>query len=91
MRQRLSLKLARTKRLAARKARAVNDAPPDATTKLRAAVRQLRETANDPATLDICSEAEKLIASGWIERRGPFEPRPAKPLPEWKKPPPENP
>jgi len=52
--------------------------PPDQlkTAKLKAAVRGLRQTARgDPATLEIVSEAQRLIDSGWTERRGPFEPR----------------
>jgi hypothetical protein len=39
-------------------------------------VRGLRQTARgDPATMEIVSEAQRLIDSGWTERRGPFEPR----------------
>jgi hypothetical protein len=35
---------------------------------------------------------ETLIADGYTVRRGgPDEPKRAKPLPEWRKPPPENP
>jgi hypothetical protein len=49
----------------------------DATTaKIRTAAAQLRRAARgDPTTLEIVSEAQRLIDSGWIERRGPFEPR----------------
>jgi hypothetical protein len=75
----------------ARKHRATNDTPPaqadgDATTKLKSAIAGLRSTARgDPATMEIVSEAERLIKSGWTERRGGGEatkPRPM--LPEWK-------
>jgi hypothetical protein len=55
-----------------------NDPPAQAvsTAKLRTAVRQLRSTARgDPETTAICDEAQRLIDSGWVERRGPFEPR----------------
>jgi hypothetical protein len=47
--------------------------PPDQlkTARLKAAVRQLRQTAHhDRATTEICDEVERLIASGWVERRG---------------------
>jgi len=46
-------------------------APPLKTAKLKRA----RVARGDPATVEICGEAEKLIKSGWVERRGPFEPR----------------
>jgi hypothetical protein len=71
--------------------------PGDATAKLRTAVQQLRETARDPATLEIVSEVQRLIDAGWTERRGGGERTRAVPLPkelrpyqdQWKKPPPE--
>jgi hypothetical protein len=76
---RLSRRLARNKSRLAPKHRAVSDTPPaqaDATAKLRNAVHRLRSTARgDPAVLEIVSEAQRLIDSGWTERRGPFEPR----------------
>jgi hypothetical protein len=72
---RLSKRLARTiKPRPAPKRRTASDTPPAqavSTAKLRRAVQQLRQTAHgDPATVAICDEAERLIASGWIERRG---------------------
>ena len=66
----------------------------DATTaKLRAVVRGLRQTAHgDPATIELCSEVERLINSGWIERRGGPQPRRLPLHPAWKgREPPENP
>jgi hypothetical protein len=97
----LAQRLARNKFRPALKARAANDTPPgDATTaKLRTAVQQLRQTAHgDATTLAICSEAERLIDSGWIERRGGGERTKPVPLPkelkpyaaQWEKPPPER-
>jgi len=79
-----------------------NDPPAQAgdttTAKLRAAVRGLRQTARgDPATMEIVNEAQRLIDSGWTERRGGGERTKPAPLHEtmrpyaaqWKKPPPE--
>jgi len=58
---------------------------------LKAAARKLRRLAgDDPRVAEICDDAEKL-AAGYTIRRGPFEPKRAEPLPEWRKPPPENP
>jgi hypothetical protein len=91
----------RLARRLARKHRVTDNKPPAQalrTAKLRRAVGQLRNTARgDPATLEICDEAEKLIASGWTERKGGGERTKAIPLPkelrpyaaQWKKPPPE--
>ena len=85
---RLSKQLARNRFRQAPKPRAASNNPPTQavrTAKLRTAVRQLRQTARgDPEVLAVCDEAERLIASGWTVRRGPFEPRPAKMPPEWK-------
>jgi hypothetical protein len=75
-------------------------APPLKTGRLKRAVRQLRETARgDPATIEICNEAQRLIDAGWVERRGGGERTKPVPLPkelrpyeaQWKKPPPETP
>jgi len=95
---RLSRKLARNKSRLAPKHRTVSNNPPaqadGPTAKLKAAVRGLRQTAHgDPATIAICSEAERLIDSGWTERRGGGEGTKQRPLlPEWKgREPPENP
>ena len=95
---RLSKQLARNRFRQAPKPRAASNNPPAQavrTAKLRTAVRQLRRTARgDPAVMEVISEAEKLIASGWAERRGGGESiKPAPMPPEWKgcKPPPENP
>jgi hypothetical protein len=63
--------------------------PPDQlkTAKLKAAVRGLRQTARgDPATVAICNEAERLIKSGWTERKGGGDTTQEKRwplLPEW--------
>jgi hypothetical protein len=81
----------------ARKYRATDHNPPaqaggDTTAaKIRTAAAQLRRTARgDAKTLEVCNEIERLLSAGWTERRGPFEPRPAKLMPEWgDKPPPE--
>jgi hypothetical protein len=70
------------------------------TRRLRSAVRKLRETAHgDPAVQEIIDGADKLIKSGWVERKGGGEQIKPLPLPkelrpyqaQWKKPPPEAP
>jgi hypothetical protein len=73
----------RLARRLARKHRAPSDNNPpvqatsDATTaKVRTAAAQLRRTARgDQQTIELCGEIERLLNAGWIERRGPFEPR----------------
>ena len=66
----------------------VAEADGNATTaKIRTATAQLRETARgDQETLAVCSEIERLLNAGWVERRGPdskaSKPRPMPP--EWK-------
>jgi hypothetical protein len=71
--------MSRLSRRLARKHRAASNDPPaqvDGAAKVRTAIQQLRSTARgDAATTAICDEVQRLIDSGWIERRGPFEPR----------------
>jgi hypothetical protein len=98
---RLSKQLARNRFRQAPKPRAASNNPPAQavrTAKLRTAVRQLRQTARgDPDIVAVCDEAQKLIDSGWVERKGGGERTRPLPLPkelrpyaaQWKKPPPE--
>jgi hypothetical protein len=54
------------RRLARKHRSPSNNPPAQATAKLKAAVRGLRQTARgDAQTLEIISEAERLIKSGW--------------------------
>jgi hypothetical protein len=75
----------------ARKHRVTDNNPPAQAesrtiAKLKRAVRGLRQTARgDPEIVAVCDEAQRLIDSGWIKRKGGGErTRPAKMPPEWK-------
>jgi hypothetical protein len=60
---------------------------------LRREAKILRQLApDDPRVVRFCNAVDETIADGYTVRRGgPDEPKRAKPLPEWKKPPPETP
>jgi hypothetical protein len=63
---------------------------------LRAEAKILREIApDDPKAVAVANAflaVDEMIADGFTVRKGgPEEPKRATPLPEWKKPPPENP
>ena len=57
-----------------------------------AQARASREISTDDAKVASRDAIEETVPDGWAVRRGgPDEPKRAEPLPEWKKPPPENP
>ena len=52
---------------------------------LRSEISKLRRTASDqPDVMAMCDDVDRLIAQGWVERRGPREPRVAKLHPAWR-------
>jgi hypothetical protein len=77
-----------SKRLSRKRTRRVVVPPPEE-------VMTLREIAGDDPRLRKVSDAVEQIldadAGGYLRVGGPDEPKRAKPLPEWKKPPPETP